>query len=44
MALNELRCNLHGLHAVLQLRTAQEDESHLSLADVEPGPQLASTP
>jgi soluble P-type ATPase len=33
--LNELRRNLYGLHAVLQLHTAQEDESYLSLADPE---------
>lgn len=40
--LNELRRTLHGLHAVLQLHTVQEDESYLSLADVESDPQLAA--
>jgi soluble P-type ATPase len=33
----ELRRLLYGLHAVLQLHFAQEDESYLSLADDEPG-------
>jgi hypothetical protein len=31
--LAELRRLLYGLHAVLQLHFAQEDESYLSLAD-----------
>jgi iron-sulfur cluster repair protein YtfE (RIC family) len=33
----ELRRILYGLHAILSLHTAQEDESYLSLGD-EPGP------
>ena len=33
--LAELRRLLYGLHAVLRLHTAQEDESYLSLADVD---------
>jgi heavy metal translocating P-type ATPase len=33
----DLRGLLYGLHAILRLHTAQEDESYLSLAD-EPGP------
>ena len=31
--LSELRSLLYGLHAILKLHTAQEDESYLSLAD-----------
>jgi heavy metal translocating P-type ATPase len=34
----ELRRLLYGLHAVLQLHFAQEDESYLSIADDEPAP------
>ncbi len=34
--LSELRRLLYGLHAVLRLHTAQEDESYLSLSDDEP--------
>jgi soluble P-type ATPase/hemerythrin-like domain-containing protein len=33
--LTELRAMLYGLHAILKLHTAQEDESYLSLADDE---------
>lgn len=36
----DLRALLYGLHAILSLRTAQEDESYLSLAD-RPGPANA---
>ena len=32
----ELRRLLYGLHAILRLHFAQEDESYLSLADEEP--------
>jgi iron-sulfur cluster repair protein YtfE (RIC family) len=39
----ELRGLLYGLHAVLQLHTAQEDESYLSLADEEV-PKTQPTP
>ena len=31
--LMELRSLLYGLHAILKLHTAQEDENYLSLAD-----------
>jgi heavy metal translocating P-type ATPase len=34
--LTELRRLLYGLHAILRLHTAQEDESYLSLADEQP--------
>jgi hypothetical protein len=36
----ELRRLLYGLHAVLQLHFAQEDESYLSLAEDDEGEQL----
>ena len=36
----ELRRVLYGLHAVLRLHFAQEDESYLSLADEEPPADL----
>ncbi len=36
--LADLRSLLYGLHAVLRLHTAQEDESYLSLGDPEPAP------
>lgn len=39
----ELRGLLYGLHAILQLHTAQEDESYLSLADEEV-PRTEPTP
>ena len=32
----ELRSLLYGLHAILRLHTAQEEESYLSLAEPEP--------
>jgi hypothetical protein len=31
--ISELRRLLYGLHAILRLHTAQEDENYLSLAD-----------
>ena len=31
--ITELRSLLYGLHAILKLHTAQEDENYLSLAD-----------
>ena len=34
----DLRELLYGLHAILRLHTAQEDESYLSLAEEEPAP------
>ena len=36
--LADLRALLYGLHAILRLHTAQEDESYLSLAEEEPVP------
>jgi heavy metal translocating P-type ATPase len=39
----ELRRLLYGLHAVLRLHFAQEDESYLSLADEEPSAPAAPT-
>jgi heavy metal translocating P-type ATPase len=36
--IRELRRLLYGLHAILQLHFAQEDEGYLSLADDEPNP------
>lgn len=38
MDVAELRALLYGLHAILRLHTAQEDESYLSLADSVPDP------
>ncbi len=38
----DLRALLYGLHAVLKLHTAQEDESFLSLAEEEEGLKVAS--
>ena len=35
--LADLRSMLYGLHAILRLHTAQEDESYLSLGDEQPG-------
>jgi len=32
----DLRALLYGLHAILSLHTAQEDESYLSLGDTQP--------
>ncbi len=44
MDLTELRSMLYGLHAILKLHTAQEDESYLSLADADrPSETAAST-
>jgi len=37
--LADLRSLLYGLHAILRLHTAQEDESYLSLGDNEQAPQ-----
>ena len=39
--LTELRSLLYGLHAILKLHTAQEDESYLSLAD-KPTPERSA--
>jgi len=39
--LADLRALLYGLHAILSLHTAQEDESYLSLGDNEGGPGAA---
>ena len=39
----EVRSLLYGLHAILKLHTAQEDESYLSLAD-EAGPGRTAAP
>ena len=36
--LADLRSLLYGLHAILRLHTAQEDESYLSLGDNQPAP------
>lgn len=35
----EVRSLLYGLHAILKLHTAQEDENYLSLADDKNEPQ-----
>ena len=39
----ELRRLLYGLHAILQLHFAQEDEGYLSLADEEAAPSVAGS-
>jgi hypothetical protein len=38
MDLADLRSLLYGLHAILRLHTAQEDESYLSLGEEAPAP------
>jgi hypothetical protein len=38
--LADLRAQLYGLHAILRLHTAQEDENYLSLGDI-PSPGIA---
>ena len=40
----DLRSLLYGLHAILRLHTAQEDESYLSLGEPEPEPAPAPAP
>jgi hypothetical protein len=40
----DLRALLYGLHAILRLHTAQEDDSYLSLADEAPAPQPPAQP
>jgi iron-sulfur cluster repair protein YtfE (RIC family) len=42
--LADLRALLYGLHAILRLHTAQEDESYLSLDDGEPAPAHSPVP
>jgi len=38
----DLRALLYGLHAILRLHTAQEDESYLSFGDIRPAPASRS--
>lgn len=40
----EIRRLLYGLHAILHLHFAQEDEGYLSLADDEPAKPVAEEP
>jgi len=40
----DLRALLYGLHAILRLHTAQEDESYLSLAEGRAGNAAARRP